>query len=268
MEESSQVAPVTAPDGPAFDSARWRGWPIAGITIIGVAVLYLAQVVVLFIIFLFTVVPYMRLHPGHVPDLATVTNMVTTAPDLFAMVIPGEGLMAFLAVVLVIGAVGATRADLGLGRPPRPIDFLEGIGAGIALVGVSSVVAWLQERAFGPHPQPTIAIIKNHHGLGSFGIDFITVALAAGVCEEIMFRGVVFTAFVQRMPVVWAAVLSGLLFAAAHVEPWSFVELWTVGIGLGFLFYSTRSLWPNMVAHTTFNAFSLVLIYFFPQLAK
>src|ERR1700681_2453359 len=109
MEESPRAAPAIATDGPAFDSARWRGWPIAGITIAGVAVLYLAQVVVLFIIFLFTVAPYMAAHPGHVPDLATVTKMVTTAPDLFAMVIPGEGLMAFLAIVLVAGTVGASR---------------------------------------------------------------------------------------------------------------------------------------------------------------
>ena len=176
--------------------------------------------------------------------------------------------MAFLAIVLVAGTVGATRANLGLGRGLRAIDVLEGFGAGLALVGVSWGISLLQDRIFGPHPQPTIEIIKNHHGLGSFGIDFITVAVAAGVCEEIMFRGVVFTALVQRMPLVWAAVLSGLLFAAAHIEPWSFVALWSVGIGLGFLFYSTRSLWPNMIAHTTFNAFSLVLIYLFPQLAK
>jgi membrane protease YdiL (CAAX protease family) len=70
------------------------------------------------------------------------------------------------------------------------------------------------------------------------------------------------------MSVLWAAALSGLMFAAAHLDKWNLVALWTVGIGLGLLFYRTRSLWPNMIAHTTFNAFTLVLIYVFPQFAK
>jgi membrane protease YdiL (CAAX protease family) len=184
------------------------------------------------------------------------------------MVIPGEALMAFLAVVLVAGAVGATRANLGIGRPPRVSDILIGLVAGLALVGLSGVVANLQEKWFGPHPQASVQIIMSHHGLVSFALDFVTVALAAGVCEEIMFRGVVFAALVQRMPLWWAAALSGVLFAAAHADYWSFSELWVVGIGLGLLYYRTRTLWPNMVAHTTFNAFTLVIVYFFPQWAK
>jgi hypothetical protein len=184
------------------------------------------------------------------------------------MVIPGEALMAFLAVVLAAGTLGATRANLGLGRPPKASDFLLGIGAGAGLVLVSDLVAKLQERLFGVHPQPAVQIIMSHHGIVSFALDFVTVALAAGVCEEILFRGVVFAALVQRMSLGWAVALSGLLFAAAHVEPWSILELWTVGMGLGLLYYSTRTLWPNMVAHTAFNAFTLVIVYFFPQLAK
>jgi membrane protease YdiL (CAAX protease family) len=268
MEESPQTEPAIVPDGPAFGPMRWRGWPVVGITVVSVAVLYLVQIILGVIVAVITILPFERVHPGYIPDTAFLTKLVFNAPALFAMVIPSEALMAFVAIVLVTGMFGATRANLGLGRKPQFTDFLIGLLAGLALVGVSSRIAAVQEKWLGPHPQLAIQIIKSHTGLGSFALDFVTVALAAGVCEEIMFRGVVFTALIQRMPLVWASVLSGLLFAAAHVDPWSFVELWAVGIGLGLLFYTTRSLWPNMVAHTTFNAFSLVLIYFFPQLAK
>jgi membrane protease YdiL (CAAX protease family) len=268
MEESLQAAPVNAPDGPAFGPARWRGWPVVGITVIGVGVLYLVQAILGIIFAIFTLIPFERLHPGFIPDATFLVKLVFNAPALFAMVIPSEALMAFLAIVLVTGMFGASRANLGLGRKPRFGDFLIGLGAGLALVVVSAIISIGQEKLFGPHPQMAVQIIKSHTGLVSFAFDFVTVALSAGICEEIMFRGVVFTALVQRLPLVWAAVLSGLLFAAAHIDRWSFIELWAVGVGLGFLFYSTRSLWPNMVAHTTFNAFSLVLIYFFPQWAK
>ncbi len=268
MEESPQTAPAIAPAGPAFGPARWRGWSVVGITVISVAALYLAQIILGIIVAVFILLPYERVHPGFIPDAAFLTKLVFNAPALFAMVIPSEALMAFLAIVLVTGMFGATRANLGLGRKPRFLDILIGILAGSALIAVTVVISTLQDKWFGPHPQLSVQIIKSHTGLASFAFDFVTVALAAGVCEEIMFRGVVFTALVQRMPLVWAAALSGLLFAAAHVDRWAFVELWAVGVGLAFLYYRTRSLWPNMVAHTTFNAFSLVVIYFFPQLAK
>lgn len=268
MEDTQQIAPVIAPDGPAFGPKRWRGWPITGITFFGVAVLYLVQIIVSAILFVFIYFPYARAHPGSATDVNTISKVVFTAPALFATVVPGEALMAVLAIVLVAGAVGATRANLGVGWPPKNIDLLIGIGAGIALVAVSFIVAGLQEKVFGPHPQASVEIIKSHHGLASFAFDFVTVALAAGVCEEIMFRGVVFAALVQRMPLWWAAALSGLIFAAAHVDYWSFAALWAVGIGLALLYYRTRTLWANMIAHTTFNAFTLVLVYFLPQLAK
>jgi CAAX protease family protein len=268
MEESPQVAPAIAPDGPAFGPGRWRGWPIAGVTLAGVAVLYLTQFIILIFVVIFTIIPYEHLHPGVVPDVATLTLMLTPAPALFAMVVPGEALMAFLAIVLASRAVGATRANLGLGRPPRISDLWIGLGAGLLLVGLSTIVAKLQELRFGPHPQGSVQIIMNHHGLVSFSFDFLTVALAAGVCEEIMFRGVVFAAFAQRMSLFWAATVSGLIFAAVHGDPWSLSALWAVGIGLAVLYYGTRSLWPNMVAHTTFNAFTLIIVYFIPQLAK
>jgi membrane protease YdiL (CAAX protease family) len=268
MEEPTQAAPAIAPDSPAFGPGRWKGWPIAGITLVGVAVLYLTQLIILIFVAIFTLLPYERLHPGVVPDVATLTLMLTPAPALFAMVVPGEALMAFLAIVLVSGSMGATRANLGLGRPFRFSDVLIGLGAGLLLVVVSDIVAKLQELRFGPHPQGSVQIIMSHHGLGSFSFDFVTVALAAGICEEIMFRGVVFAALVQRMPLVWAAIVSGLIFAAVHGDLWSLSALWVVGIGLAILYYRTRSLWPNMVAHTTFNAFTLIIVYFFPQWAK
>ncbi|HKW44204.1 MAG TPA: type II CAAX endopeptidase family protein [Candidatus Eremiobacteraceae bacterium] len=268
MEDTRRIAPDLAPDGPAFGPARWRGWAIAGITILAVATLYLVQVIVGVVVGIFAFLPYERLHPGQIPDLPTITKLVFTAPALFAMVIPSEALMAFLAIVLVASVVRATRANLGLGRSLKVSDFVVGLVAGLGLVFVSDIVAYVQERLVGKHPQASVQIIMSHHGLGSFALDFVTVALAAGVCEEILFRGVVFAALVQRMEFWQAAVLSGLIFATAHLDKWSFFALWAVGTGLAFLYYKTRSLWPNIVAHTAFNAFTLVVVYFFPQLAK
>jgi membrane protease YdiL (CAAX protease family) len=262
MEEiTTESAELAAP-------ARWNGWRVAAVILFGIAALYLVQIIIGLIIAIIVLYPQIQAHPHSIPDAHQLLVMMLNSPSLFLLSVSSESLMAFIAVGLAMSSLGASRAQLGMGRTFRATDVLIGILGGCALIGIGDLVGSIQERFFGPHPQATVQIIMSHHGPGSFALDFVSVALVAGICEELMFRGVMFTALAQRMPVWIAAVLSGLAFGIAHADIWSLAALTAVGIGLAVLFSRTRSIWPNMVAHTTFNAFSLVLIYFFPQFAK
>jgi membrane protease YdiL (CAAX protease family) len=248
--------------------ARWNGWRVTAVVLFGVAALYLVQLIVGAIIAIIVIVPQVQAHPQHLPNTQQLLIAMLNSPSLFVLSVSSESLMAFIAVALAMSSLGASRQQLGMGRPFQASDLVIGVLAGCALIGIGDIVGSIQEHFFGAHQQQTVQIIMSHHGLGSFALDFISVALVAGICEELMFRGVMFTALAQRMPVWTAAVLSGIAFGVAHADKWSLAALSFVGIGLAVLFSRTRSIWPNMVAHTTFNAFSLVLIYFFPQFAK
>ncbi|HLJ82631.1 MAG TPA: CPBP family intramembrane glutamic endopeptidase [Candidatus Eremiobacteraceae bacterium] len=262
MEEiATEPADLSAP-------ARWNGWRATAVILFGVAALYLVQIIIGVIIAIIVLYPQLQAQPHSIPNTQQLLVMMLNSPSLFLISVTSESLMAFIAIGLAMSSLGASRQQLGFGRPFRILDVGVGILAGIALIGAGDVVGSLQQQIFGPHPQPTVQIIMSHHGIVSFMLDFVSVALVAGICEELMFRGVMFTALAQRMPVWTAAVLSGLAFGLAHAELWSLAALTVVGIGLALLYSRTRSIWPNMVAHTTFNAFSLVLIYFFPQYAK
>lgn len=248
--------------------ARWNGWRATAVILFGIAALYLAQIIIGVIVAVIVLYPQLQAQPHSIPDPQRLLVMMLNSPSLFLISVTSESLMAFIAIGLAMSSLGASRQQLGLGRPFRIRDVGVGILAGIALIIAGDAVGAVQQIIFGPHTQPTVQIIMSHHGVGSFMLDFVSVALAAGICEELMFRGVVFTALAQRMPLWIAAALSGLAFGLAHAELWSLAALTVVGIGLALLYSRTRSIWPNMVAHTTFNAFSLVLIYFFPQYAK
>jgi membrane protease YdiL (CAAX protease family) len=248
--------------------ARWNGWRVTAVVLFGVAALYLVQIIIGLIIAIIVLYPQIQAHPHSIPNAQQLLVMMLNSPSLFLLSVSSESLMAVIAVGLAMNSLGATRAQLGLGRAFQATDIAVGILAGCALILVGDFVGTVQEHFFGKHPQATVQIIMSHHGLGSFTLDFVSVALVAGICEELMFRGVMFTALAQRMPIWGAAVLSGIAFGLAHADPWSLAPLSVVGVGLAFLFARTRSIWPNMVAHTTFNAFSLVLIYYFPQFAK
>jgi len=76
----------------------------------------------------------------------------------------------------------------------------------------------------------------------------------AGVSEEVMFRGY----GIERLDEVMrnrilAAVISGVLFAAAHMGPWGWGHVLLAGFGavmLTVLYFWRGNLWANILAHT------------------
>ena len=85
----------------------------------------------------------------------------------------------------------------------------------------------------------------------------------APFCEEVFFRGFVFTGLRNRIPVGWAIVLSALLFGIAHLDPGSFAVLFIIGLALAFLRWRTNSLWPGILLHAINNgvgALAIILV--------
>jgi membrane protease YdiL (CAAX protease family) len=80
------------------------------------------------------------------------------------------------------------------------------------------------------------------------------VALFPGVCEELLFRGVLLRAFRPRLGAAGAVALSGALFALFHVHPAHMLPNLAFGILLGTAVLVTDSLMTAMVVHTIHNA--------------
>jgi len=95
--------------------------------------------------------------------------------------------------------------------------------------------------------------------LTMYGLLLLAV-LVAPVCEEVLFRGFVFSGFLHSMPLAWAVILSALIFAMAHNDPASFPVLFCIGILLALLRWRTRSLWPGILLHLLNNAWSAISI--------
>jgi uncharacterized protein len=79
----------------------------------------------------------------------------------------------------------------------------------------------------------------------------------APICEEVLFRGFIFTALRNWRGVWPAAVITGLLFGAVHVgsaPPADLVPLAVLGFGLCLLYYYTGSLYPCIAAHSLNNS--------------
>ncbi|HEU4401040.1 MAG TPA: CPBP family intramembrane glutamic endopeptidase [Candidatus Polarisedimenticolia bacterium] len=120
--------------------------------------------------------------------------------------------------------------------------------------------AW-QERIF-PMPDSLRLLwerLLTPHG----GVDYALLLLLLGplpaICEEILFRGFLQAGFVQAFESPGKGILmTALVFAAFHLDPWRFAGVLVLGLFLGYLVHRSGSLLPAMLAHALNNILSIV----------
>ncbi|ACK71418.1 Abortive infection protein [Gloeothece citriformis PCC 7424] len=99
--------------------------------------------------------------------------------------------------------------------------------------------------------QDTVALI----------IFFFTAAIAAPLFEEIMFRGFLLPSLTRYMPVWGAIVVSGLIFAVAHLNLSEVIPLATLGIILGVVYTRSRNLLSSILLHSLWNSGTLLSLF-------
>jgi membrane protease YdiL (CAAX protease family) len=132
------------------------------------------------------------------------------------------------------------------------------LGAGLAAAGIVAGLLWMQHQAVVGSPDglekvrrqlasaiPLLPHTTREHRL------FRWLALTAGICEEILFRGFVLWYVQVWTGLVPAAVVSCVVFGLAHAYLGSPHVLRTALFGafLVLLVLVSRSLWPAMIVH-------------------
>ncbi len=164
-----------------------------------------------------------------------------------------------------VGAGGVTALVFGIVLKLRGLHLLETLGfhvhgllaavraltigaaAGAAVAGIGLAYLWLlrREEWFALPPQVDPASIDRG------GLLLLTV-VAAPLCEEVLFRGLVFGALARTLPLALAVTWSAALFAVCHpVVGWAPVFL--LGIATALVYRWTRWLPAAMVTHGVYN---------------
>jgi len=187
--------------------------------------------------------------------------------------------IALSATLLVYLAFGAGIA-VALRRLSAPLQFLglhwptlPDIGRTLALIvpwyiGVALVSALSSVVLNGGRAVPgnTRQLFVQHpHGLGILVLALLVTAVAAPLCEETFFRGMLFRLLRARGP-LWAAVLlSAIAFGLAHASPAVSLALLPVftymGIVLAVTYAWTGSLTNSVLLHALNNAVGTVAVY-------
>jgi len=107
------------------------------------------------------------------------------------------------------------------------------------------------------------------HGTYQLTLTFFSLVIFPPIAEELLFRGVIFEGLKKSMPVVWAGLLTSVVFASAHLpEGGSSGPLWagaldifTLSLVLVYLKQKTKSLWPGIFLHALKNLVAFISLF-------
>lgn len=89
----------------------------------------------------------------------------------------------------------------------------------------------------------------------------LVIAFVPAIAEELLFRGMIQRSFEKGLGSRRGLLLTAVIFALYHLNPFSFIPLIFLGIYLGFLTMRTDSILVSMAAHFYNNAIACIAIY-------
>jgi len=96
-----------------------------------------------------------------------------------------------------------------------------------------------------------------------FLLVILVIAITPAICEEFLFRGLVFKNFEKILPASKAIFFSGLLFALFHFHPFNLIPLIILGVYLTFIVYHSGSILTAVICHFLNNFISAMAVYIY-----
>jgi len=196
-----------------------------------------------------------------VTDQELVNRSLPVAWQLL-LLLPGWLLLLGVAWVFA-GVLRRDRPGWSLSGELRDIPL--GVGAGIVLqVPILAIVVLIMQLIFGEFEPSGRALTLVDGALASpftAILLVVFVAIGAPLVEEIFYRGLVQPALIRMTNVPIGIGLASLIFGAVHFALVELIPLTVVGLVFGILAHRTGRLMPAIIAHMTFNAFTLVALF-------
>lgn len=89
---------------------------------------------------------------------------------------------------------------------------------------------------------------------------FVFAGIIAPVTEELIFRGFMLSALINKWGFKWGIVIGSFMFSIAHFQVQAALLLFLMGMLLSILYIRTKSLWPGIIFHSVNNTLAMVLL--------
>lgn|GEM_PF-874362 len=108
--------------------------------------------------------------------------------------------------------------------------------------------------------------IPEIRSLKDFLLGIVIVAGSPAICEEILSRGILMRGY-ESYGKKTAIVMSALLFSLMHRNIENFIGIFIIGLVLGYVVYTTNSIFAGVMVHFINNSFAVAAMYVFHWLA-
>jgi sodium transport system permease protein len=185
--------------------------------------------------------------------------------DLRLLVVLSEIALVLPALAVILAVSSAAEAGFAAGRP-RHLALATLMGP--TLWSFSLGLLELQYVFWRPAPEYLEGFRRLHEALRPNGpwdvlISLGAIALLPALCEEILCRGLVFSA-VRRPLGAWAAILiSAGAFTLIHRDSYRWIFALSAGIVLGLVRERTGMVAATMLGHGTLNALTFAVAPWF-----
>lgn len=88
----------------------------------------------------------------------------------------------------------------------------------------------------------------------------IGTVIIASFTEELLFRGFLQVSLENKGDATRAVILTSLSWTLTHINPYWAVQIFVMGVIIGFLAWQTNSIIPSIIVHALNNFFSLLFI--------
>jgi len=114
-----------------------------------------------------------------------------------------------------------------------------------------------------------VEAIGSMKSFGEYIIAIFMIALLPAIFEETFFRGGMQNLLTRSTKSPWVAIIfTSIIFSAIHFSYYGFLARLCLGIVLGLIYYYSRSIWLNIIAHFFNNAFAVTQLYVLTQKGK
>lgn len=176
-------------------------------------------------------------------------------------------LQSLVMAVLVIGLVrrtGASWADLGLHRRNLGRNIITGLLGGIVVSFLVAFLLALLVFLTGRFPEEQEVARRIAGVAPNWRLIWpaVAVVIAAPIAEELYFRGMIYPVLRARIGVDAAVLVSALFFSALHFSLFGLAPIAIGGAVLAYLYQRTGSLVTPIIAHSTWNAMTILFTLF------
>jgi membrane protease YdiL (CAAX protease family) len=180
--------------------------------------------------------------------------------DLGAILVAEAYLTLLAALLLAFGGPAGLRDRLRF-RFTSLADLAVALVAWLGALIIGVLVTAALSPLLGQPQSNTVSLLDQSFDPLFVVVIVPTVCLLAPVCEELLFRGVLFGWLVGHVPVPVSVIVTAAVFAGAHLLPTLFPVLFVFGLAATVVRARTDSTLNSFAMHATQNTFAVAATY-------